>query len=375
MSSLSEPGTESRVAATLRLSLVSGVGPLLYRALIERFQTPEAVLAAPASELRLVEGIGEKLARNIVTANGEIDVEEELQLCRENGIEIVRFGEEAYPRPLVEIHDPPPLLFVRGALRPQDALAVAMVGSRHATRYGIAQAERLAGGLARAGITIVSGMARGIDGASHRGALEAGGRTIAVLGSGLLDIYPPEHRDLADRIAANGAILSEFPPRMAPLAGMFPQRNRVITGLSLGVIVVEASATSGALISARHAMEQGREVFAVPGRADSRTSRGCHRLIRDGAKLVETVDDVLEELGPLVAPAPRDDGTTLHHPAELALNEIEQQVLQAIDPDPTSIDLVVSRSGLAIHHVLATISVLEMRRVIRKVSGNLVMRI
>jgi len=266
-------------------------------------------------------------------------------------------------------------LFVRGALVPQDALAVAIVGSRHATRYGIAQAERLAGGLARAGFTIISGMARGIDGAAHRGALEAGGRTIAVLGSGLLNIYPPEHLDLANQIAANGAILSEFPPRMAPMAGMFPQRNRVITGLSLGVIVVEASGTSGALISARHAMEQGREVFAVPGRADSRMSRGCHRLIRDGAKLVETVDDVLEELGPLVAPAPRDDGTTLHHPAELALNEIERQVLQAIDPDPTSIDVVASRSGLAIHHVLATISVLEMRRVIRKVSGNLVMRI
>jgi DNA processing protein len=190
-----------------------------------------------------------------------------------------------------------------------------------------------------------------------------------------LEIYPPEHLELADQIAKNGAVLSEFPPRMAPMAGMFPQRNRVITGLSVGVIVVEASATSGALISARHAMEQGREVFAVPGRADSRLSRGCHRLIRDGAKLVETVDDVLEELGPLVAPAPRRDGTMLHHPAELELNEIEQQVLQAIDPDPTSIDTVATRSGLAIHRVLATISVLEMRRIIRKVSGNSVMRI
>jgi DNA processing protein len=375
MSLAPEQITDARLAATLRLSLVPGVGPKHYQSLIERFQTPEAVLSAAASELRHVDGVGEKLARNIVTANGEIDVETELRLCRENGIAIVRREEESYPRPLREIHDPPPILFVRGELRPQDALAVAIVGSRHATRYGIDQAERLAGGLARAGFTIVSGMARGIDGAAHRGALAAGGRTLAVLGSGLLEIYPPEHRELADQIAAHGAILSEFPPRMAPMAAMFPQRNRVITGLSLGVIVVEATETSGALISARHAMEQGREVFAVPGRADSRSSRGCHRLIRDGAKLVETVDDVLEELGPLAAPARCEDGTMLHHVAELSLNDVEQQVLQAIDRDPTSIDTVIARSGLAVHSVLATISVLEMRRVIRKASGNLVLRI
>jgi DNA processing protein len=375
MSFAPDAAADARLTATLRLSLVPGVGPKLYRSLIERFETPEAVLSAAASELRHVDGVGEKLARNIVTASGEIDAETELRLCRENRIEIIRLQDENYPRPLREIHDPPPILFVRGELRPQDALAVAVVGSRHATRYGVDQAERLAGGLGRAGFTVVSGMARGIDAAAHRGALAAAGRTLAVLGSGLLEIYPPEHKELADQIASQGAILSEFPPRMAPMGGMFPQRNRVITGLSLGVIVVEATETSGALISARHAMEQGREVFAVPGRADSRSSRGCHRLIRDGAKLVETVDDVLEELGPLAAPALRPDGTTVHHPAELDLNDVEQQVLQAIDPDPTAIDTVIARTGLAVHSVLATISVLEMRRVIRKVSGNLVMRI
>ena len=198
------------------------------------------------------------------------------------------------------------------------------------------QAERLAGSLARAGLSVVSGLARGIDAAAHRGALSAGGRTIAVLGSGLLNIYPPEHRQLADEVAAHGAMLSELPPRSEPLPGTFPQRNRVISGLSLGVIIVEAAEHSGALITARLAMEQGREVFAVPGRVDSRTSRGCHRLLRDGAKLVETADDVLEELGPLVEAAPRDDGQAIHHPAELLLNDVEQQVLAGFGGDAIS---------------------------------------
>jgi DNA processing protein len=201
-------------------------------------------------------------------------------------LQIVPRGSAGYPQPLDEIPDPPPLLFVHGALQAADALAVAIVGSRHATHYGLTQAERLAGSLARAGFTIVSGLARGIDAAAHRGALAAGGRTLAVLGSGVLNIYPPEHQELAVQIRSQGAVLSEAPPHSNPLSGAFPQRNRIISGLALGVIVVEASARSGALITARHAMEQGRDVFAVPGRVDSRNSHGCHRLIRDGAKLV-----------------------------------------------------------------------------------------
>jgi DNA processing protein len=254
-------------------------------------------------------------------------------------------------------------------------MAVAIVGSRHATQYGLAQAERLAGSLARAGLTIVSGLARGIDGAAHRGAMAAGGRTIAVLGSGLLNIYPPEHRELAKEVAAHGAVMSESPPRAEPLAGVFPQRNRIISGLSLGVIVIEAAVSSGALITARHAAEQGREVFAVPGRVDSRMSHGCHRLIRDGAKLVETADDVLEELSPLAVATTRPNGETIQHPAELLLNEVEQQVLSAIDHQATSIDRIVTQSGLTPQQVLATVSVLEMRRIIRRQSGSAVMRL
>jgi DNA processing protein len=195
-----------------------------------------------------------------------------------------------------------------------------------------------------------------------------------VLASGVMNIYPPEHDQLAAEVAAQGALISEAPPHAEPLPGTFPQRNRLISGLSLGVIVVEAAERSGAMITARHAMEQGREVFAVPGNVDSRASQGCHRLIRDGAKLVESVDDVLEELGPLVEPASNDAGQAIHHPAELLLNELEQQVLAAIGREATSIDQIVGQSRLPVSQVLATLSALEMRRLVRRLSGTTVVR-
>jgi DNA processing protein len=370
----SEAESQDPLVASLRLSLVPGVGPLTRQALLERFGSAEAVFAAAPSQLREVAGVGATLARKILAACEEVDAEQELQLCRERGVTIVADTDPAYPRLLQEVYSPPAFLFVHGQLKPEDALAVAIVGTRHATSYGRQQAERLAAGLARAGLTIVSGLARGIDAVAHRAALQAGGRTLAVLGSGVLNIYPPEHQGLAEEVRRQGALISENPPLCEPVAGAFPQRNRLISGLSLGVIVIEAAERSGALITARHAMEQGREVFAVPGRVDSRTSRGCHRLIRDGAKLVECVEDVLEEFGPLVEAAPRPDGTVMHHPAELQLNELELQVLNAIASDPTSIDRVVEACGLPVQRVLATISVLEMRSLIRRVSGNSVMR-
>ncbi len=359
----------------LRLSLVSGVGPIIRRNLVARFGSSTAALDASTGELRQVSGVGAKLAQAIRTARTEIDVETEFAICREANIAIVAETDERYPRPLTEIPDPPGILFVKGRLLKQDALAVAIVGTRHATAYGLKQAERLAAGLARAGITIVSGLARGIDTAAHRSALNAGGRTLAVLGSGILNVYPHENASLADEIVERGALISESPPRMPPLSGMFPQRNRLITGLSLGVVIVEAAQRSGALISARHAVEQGREVFAVPGRVDSRTSQGCHRLLRDGAKLVESVEDVLEELGPLAAATPSRDGRLLRNPAELQLNTQEQAVLAAIGEAATSMDEIVQRSQLPVNRVLATISVLEMRRLIRRISGNFVSRI
>lgn len=369
-----EGGDAASLAASLRLALVPGVGPVTRQALLDRFGSAEAALAASPSQLRQIPGVGPAIARNILAAHEHVDAEAELQRCRENGVTILADDDPAYPRLLREIHNPPAFLFVRGQLKPEDALAVGMVGTRHATTYGRQQAERLAAGLARAGLTIVSGLARGIDAAVHRAALLAGGRTVAVLASGVLNVYPPEHQKLADEICERGALISENPPLFEPVSGAFPQRNRLISGLSLGVVVVEAAQRSGSLITARHAMEQGREVFAVPGRIDSRTSRGCHRLIRDGAKLVECVEDVLDEFGPLVEAAPRPDGTVMHHPAELQLNDLERQVLNAVSGDPTSIDRVVEATGLPVQRVLATISVLEMRSLIRRVSGNSVIR-
>ncbi len=357
----------------MRLTMVPGVGPRIRQTLLRRFGSARAALAAAPGELRDVQGVGQKLCENILAA-GQIDVEAEIALCRRRGVAILSESDPRYPRMLREIPDPPGVLFVRGELKPQDALAVGIVGTRHGTPYGLRQAERLSGSLARAGLTVVSGLARGIDAAAHRGALAAGGRTIAVLASGVLNIYPPEHDSLAEEVAAAGAVLSEQPSHSPPLAGTFPQRNRLISGLSLGVIVVEAADRSGALITARHAMEQGREVFAVPGNIDSRASRGCHRLIRDGAKLIDSADDVLQELGPLVEATPQDDGRVIHHPAELTLNEVERQVLAAMGGEAIAIDQIVVASGLPVPSVLATLSALEMRHLVRRLSGSTVVR-
>ena len=367
-------GGDSQTRNHLCLSLVRGVGPRIRQALLERFGSPAAVLAAAPSELIGVTGVGTKLAQRIATARHVVDVDRELKICESGGVSIVTDSDDVYPRLLREIHDPPGILFVRGTLQTRDALSIAIVGTRHATRYGHQQASRLAASLARAGFTIVSGLARGIDAAAHRGALEAGGRTVAVLGSGVLNIYPPEHASLADDVAKQGAVISELPPGMPPMSGSFPQRNRLVTGISLGVIVVEAATRSGALISASHAMDQGREVFAVPGHIDNRVARGTHRLIRDGATLIESVDDVLEQLGPLVDVLPQPSGQPLRHPAELMLNDQERSVLNAIPETGASIDQVVCRSGLPVHRVLSTISVLEMRKLVCRVSGQQVAR-
>ncbi len=239
------PPADDELIDTLRLVLVEGVGPRTRQTLMRRFGSARAVLTAAPGELRELPGVGPKLTARILAAGPEINVAEEIALCRKHHIDILIESDPRYPRLLREIADPPGVLFVRGRLDPRDGLAVGIVGTRHATQYGLRQAERLAGSLARAGLTIVSGLARGIDAAAHRGALAAGGRTIGVLASGVLNIYPPEHDHLADEVAAAGALLSEQPARSAPLAGTFPQRNRLISGLSLGVIIVEAAERSG----------------------------------------------------------------------------------------------------------------------------------
>lgn len=361
---------ENPVHASLCLSLTPGLGPRLFQRLLRAFGSPKDVIQAAPSELKNIPGIGSQLAKAIAASSTTIDISDELNRCDRHKIDILSVVDEWYPSPLGKIYDPPSLLYCRGDLLPRDNLAIAIVGTRHATPYGLRQAERLARGLALSGFTIVSGLARGIDAAAHRGALNAGGRTIAVLGSGLLNVYPPEHAELSLEIAASGAVLSEFPLLQAPKRGAFPQRNRIISGLSLGLIVVEAAERSGALISAHQAVDQNREVFAVPGPIDQRASVGCHQLIREGATLVRSVEDVIEQLGPLATATQDQNQRTVMHPAELRLNQQEKAVLQAVASGSTPIDEIVEKTGLPVHRVLGTLSVLEMKHLIRRQTGS-----
>lgn len=381
----------------LRLSLIPGVGPRAQQNLRNHLGNAESILAASKDQLEQVPGIGPKLAQGILAAKNLDTARKELEECQSAEFSLVMKGTSGYPRLLEEVEDSPHLLYVNGELLEQDELAVGIVGARHCSPYGLQQAEKLATGLALAGVTVVSGLARGIDGAAHRAALKAGGRTIAVTATGLKTVYPPEHKELADEISRQGAILTEFSLNQKPLPGLFPQRNRIISGISLGVIIIEASAKSGSLHTARHAMEQGREVFAVPGRIDSPMSEGCHNLIRDGATLVRNVNDILDELGPLVEPVTIDrkskstrnpkeksgspvrelddsEKITIHTPKELKLNEQEQLVIQAITIDPRSVDEVIREVDLDSSRILATLTVLEMKQYIQRFPGNYVAR-
>ena len=368
--------SDDDIADLVCLTMVPGVGPLTSRALLERFGDATGVLNASITALREIRGVGPKLADAIAAARRTNDPARELELCRRHGVEALPLGTRGYPRPLAAIPDPPALLYRRGTFEPADRLAVALVGSRRCTPYGMRVAEKLAGSLARAGLTVVSGLARGIDAAAHRGALKAGGRTIAVLANGLAEVYPPEHVELAKEVAANGALVAEVHMHQEPLPGLFPQRNRIISGLCLGVVVVEAAPKSGSLATAKHAMEQDREVFAVPGPVDSLASRGCHALIRDGARLVETVEDILEELAPKIKGARPTEGVAEvdRREALMKLSDQERTVLGTLDDTPRTVDELIGRSGLASSQVMATLSILQMRKLARREPGNMFTR-
>lgn len=387
-----------RTEAVLRLHLTHRVGAVTYRKLVRAFGSPEGALGAPAKRLAEIDGIGPNLAQSIVRSAEESDpaVRGELELAEKHGVELVTIEDEAYPRALRTIFDPPIVLYVKGSISPRDSFAVAVVGTRRATYYGVNQAERLAGKLAAHGFTVISGLARGIDSAAHRGALSAGGRSFAVLGNGLSKIYPAENKELAEEMVRSGAVISELPMEVEPARENFPRRNRIISGLSLGVVVVEGGHTSGALITARSALEQGREVFAVPGKIDSYLSRGPHGLIKQGAKLVEDVEDILSELGPapdeLFAPG-EADGKKNHEamaeghkagehreaaneakpkalPEPQGLSPAEKKVFEALEDEPRDIDDIMSETELAPAEVSAALLVLELKRLCKQLPGK-----
>ncbi len=278
------------------LSSVEGIGARTYQLLRKRFGSATAILNATRGDLAGFEFLEPRTRERLLTARQNCEPQAIVDYCQKREIHILSQDSPDYPAPLLTIHDPPPLLYVRGQMLPQDVFSLAIIGTRHLTDYGRRQTRRLGEALAKAGFTIISGLARGIDTLAHQAALNVGGRTLAVLGSGHSKLYPPENQSLADSIVASGgAVLSEYPPLHPSARWTFPQRNRIVSGLSLGVCVIEAPLKSGAMISARLAGEQGRDIFAVPGAIDSETSRGCHQLIRDGAYLVDSIDDVLND--------------------------------------------------------------------------------
>lgn len=358
------------------LNLVPGIGSTCLRRLLETFGDLDRVWAAGIRELQEAGGIGPQTAQRI--AEGRRDdgrLRRELALAQRHGVALITLDDADYPTRLKTIPDPPLALYVRGTLEAADGTAVGMVGSRRASLYGIQCAERLGYELALRGVSVVSGLARGIDGAAHRGALKAGGRTLAVLGSGLARLYPPDHRDLAEQVAGSGALLSEFPMDTLPLPHNFPRRNRLISGLSLGVVVVEASARSGALITADSALEQGREVFAVPGPMTAVTSAGTHQLLKQGARLVTSVEDILEELRLTSQPVHE-----AHRSAEgeeaIPLPRPAHQVLACVrGDDPRDIDAIVAESGLPMPAVSSLLLQLELKRLVRQLPGKRFVRI
>ncbi len=281
----------------LKLIRADGVGPVTFAKLLEHFGTIDKALGASVSEMSKVDGIGSKTAEQIAATRDKFDTIAELESAERLGVWLIHFNDERYPAVLKRIYDPPPVLYIKGSLSKHDNLSVAIVGCRRCSLYGQEQASRFGHLLASAGFTVCSGMARGIDTAAHQGALSAGGRTIAVEGCGLANIFPPENKKLFELISESGACVSELPLGYEPLSENFPPRNRIIAGLSLGTIVIEAGLKSGALITARAALENNREVMAVPGKIDSPISKGTHQLLKQGAKLVESIEDVMESLG------------------------------------------------------------------------------
>ncbi len=347
---------------------VPGVGPARFYKLLETFGSMEDAWKAPLQDLKPV--IGERVLLSRQETKNGWDPELELKKIERYHYRVYCYKESDYPAVLKKISDPPPVLYARGQFEYGDDVAVAIIGTRNPTPLGAHTARELAGNLSRQGLTIVSGMARGIDSEGHRGALEAGGRTIAVLGSGIDVPYPPENESLLEEIVARGAVISEFPLGTEPYAKNFPARNRIISGLSLGVIVVEAAQDSGSLITAGFALEQGREVFAVPGNIANESSKGPHKLIKQGAKLIESYMDVLTELAIPYIAASENNSIAVD-----SLSEIEKQVITVMTREPLHIDQILRRALLAQAQVSSALVQLELKGAIKRFPGQLYVRL
>src|SRR5882724_7331120 len=361
--------------AFIALNMIEHVGPVRARLLIEHFGDAPKILAASRHELQRVRNIGEDTAENIATWEKSVDLAGELKRITDFGCHVLISSDENYPALLREIYDPPLVLYVKGELTAKDKNAVAMVGSRMTTHYGIETARKLAYQLAYTGVTVVSGGARGIDTAAHQGALSGKGRTVAVLGTGINLIFPTENAELFERIAANGAVITQFSFNRPADKQSFPIRNRIVAGMTLGTVVVEANLSSGALITANSATEYGRQIFAVPGRIDSPRSKGCHDLIKKGAKLCEGAEDVLSEFEYLFPASNRPPGAseTGVLPA-LNLSANEQKVYDALSHEEMGIDDVIRQSGLPSSAVSVSLLGLEMKRLIRQLPGKMFVR-
>ena len=363
---------ELRRRLYLRLHLAGGVGALTVRRLVEHFGGVEAVFRADGRQLRAVDGLGPKMAGAIAAVDDRA-VDEELAVAGEAGVTVLCIEDAGYPVALRHLPDPPPVLYVLGELLGGDAVALAVVGARRCSHYGLEQAERFGALLGRAGLTVVSGGARGIDAAAHRGALAAGGRTIAVMGCGLSRLYPPENRKLFRRLVdeGRGAILSELPMRVGVKAENFPRRNRLIAALGLGVLVIEAARRSGSLITARLALEQGKEVFALPGRVDSPFSAGTNRLIADGAAmLVQGIEDILDALGEVGRNLAADGAAEPSRP-EVELTAVEAGIMERLALREMSLDELAGRTKLPTHQVIAAMTTLALKGLVVQRPGGI----
>jgi DNA processing protein len=358
------------------LNLTCDIGSIRLKKLLEYFDKPADILEAPSEKLMAIAGIGPQIAKKIKAVHKK-DIDREINLTQKQNIRIVTFDNDAYPGNLKYIPDPPIILYVKGNILKEDRLSIAIVGSRRASLYGLTSAEKFSAELSHCGFTIVSGMARGIDTSAHRSALKHKGRTIAVMGSGFNHIYPAENKKLMEEITQRGVVISEFPIDTLPLRENFPRRNRVISGLSLGVLIIEAARNSGALITADFALEQSREVFALPGKVDSHNSFGTHELIKQGAKLVSCVDDILEELNLPVGCSGQSQQIDKIKPSARQLNELSQEeynLYNLISNKPLPLDEIIDKIGMNISTTYDIILRLQLRKLIRRLPGEQLVR-